>query len=204
MVKVTILAGRTQSERKEARQRVGTLRDNTVATKTRQRYHAALALQSFYFFCQTHRLRIPDEALTLDELFAEYIEHLWAEGFSMSKATDGLSGLQDLRPNLRGTLSLSWRLIKTWQRKEVPNRAPPLPEQLLQSLCGHFLSRDQPDMSLAHGVLRTGELFALKARHVNVAPCHEVAVLNLGLTKTSQRAGASDSVSLTVCPCANA
>ena len=75
---------------------------------------------------------------------------MWESGDSLSLVTDALSGLQDLRPNLRG--SLAWRLVKTWQRIEIPQRAPQL----------------------------------------------DCAVLSLGFTKTSQRAGAADSVTTRV------
>ena len=200
---MTIVAGRTREERKVSRQALGTLRANTVKPKTRQRYQSAL--RSFYLFCQVRRLRVPDEGSQLDDLFSDYIEHLWEEGESLSLVTDGLSGLQDLRPRLRGTLCSSWRLVKTWQCNEVPQRAPPLPENLLQTLCGYFLSKQRPDTSLAlevafYGVLRTGELLALKSSHVDISPSASCAVLNLGATKTSQRVGASDSVTLSVGP----
>ena len=59
----------------------------------------------FYFFCQAHRRNVPDAADALDSLFSEYIEQLWEEGESLSLVTDALSGLQDLRPALRGKLS---------------------------------------------------------------------------------------------------
>lgn len=203
MVKMTIVAGRTRHERKAARKDLGSLKANTVSPRTLQRYDSAL--RAFYLFCQVRRQRIPDDSSYLDSLFSEYIEHLWEEGEGLSLATDGLSGLQDLRPNLKGTLQSSWRLVKTWQRREVPQRAPPLPEQVLQVLCGYFLHRNMPNLALAlevafYGVLRTGELLQLQARHIDISPTHDCAVFNLGATKTSQRSGASDSVTFQVKP----
>ena len=200
---MTILAGRTRDERKAARRQLGSLRANTVSPKTRQRYHSAL--QAFYLFCQFRKRRIPDDAFSLDSLFAEFIEQLWEEGEGISLATDGLSGLQDIRPHLKGNLCLSWRLVKTWQRREMPRRAPPLPEDLLHALCGYFLSLNLPYMALAlevafYGVLRTGELLHLRANHIDVSPALDCAVFNLGETKTSQRSGASDSITLQVKP----
>ncbi|CAE7940562.1 Tnks2, partial [Symbiodinium necroappetens] len=184
------------ADRKVERQQLGTLRANTVATRTRQRYDAALT--AFYLYAQTQRIRIPDEPEPLDSIFADYIECLWEEGESFSLATDGLSGLQDLRPRLRGKLALSWRLVRTWQRKEIPHRAPPLPEDVLQALCGYFLFLNKPFLALAlevafYGVLRTGELLHLTANQVEVSPSFDCAVLSLGATKTSQRSGVSDS-----------
>ena len=133
------------------------------------------------------------------------MEHLWEEGEGLSLATDGLSGLQDMRPPLKGNLSLSWRLVKTWQRREMPRRAPPLPEDLLHALRGYFLNLNLPNIALAlevafYGVLRTGELLNLRANHIDVSPALDCAVFNLGETKTSQRSGASDSITLQVKP----
>lgn len=200
MVKV-IIAGKTRHDRKVQRRQLGSLRTNTVAPRTRARYDTAL--QSFYQYCQSHKVRIPDEGSQLDDVVADYIEFLWEEGEGLSRATDTISGLQDLKPRLRGQLSLSWRLVKTWQRKEIPLRAPPFPETLLHALCGYFLMSGEPLMALAlevafYGVLRTGELLSLSSHQVEVAPNDACAVLNLGLTKTSQRTGAQDSVTIRV------
>lgn len=202
MAKVRVLPkGRTKQDRKRLRQTLGTLRSLTVAPKTRVRYDKAL--QAFYFYAKCIGQRIPEDALALDRLFSLYMEHLWQEGDSLSLATDGLSGLQDLRPSLRGCLALSWRLVKTWQKCEMPDRAAPLPEDLLQALAGCLLLQKQHEMSLAilvgfYCLLRTGELLALQACHVQISPKQDFAILNLGFTKTSQRTGAEDSVTLRV------
>ena len=185
------------------RQCLGTLKANTVASRTRTRYDAAL--KTFYLWAQTNRIRIPSCAEDVDPIFADFIEHLWEEGESLSIATDGALGLQDLRPQFRGRLALTWRLIKTWQKKEVPQRAPPLPEDILQSMCGYFLSRRQAQLSLSlevafYAVLRTGELLELTNDRIEVSSSCDCAVLSLGATKTSQRSGVADSVTLRVSP----
>ena len=77
-----------------------------------------------------------------------------------------------------------------------------MPEDLLQALCGYFFLTQRPFFALGlmvaiYGVLRTRELLALRARHVHVSPARNCAVINLGFTKTSQRLGTADSV--TVC-----
>ena len=203
MGKVTIIAGKTKQERKVQRQQLGTLKANTVASRTRTRYDGAM--KAFYLWARSLLLRIPNEAEGVDPLYADFIEHLWESGESLSLAIDGLSGLQDLRPRFRGHLALSWRLIKTWQRKEVPQRAPPFPEDILQSICGYFLSKKQHQISLAmevafYAILRTGELLNLKNKQIQVSTSCDCAILSLGATKTSQRSGVSDSVTLRVAP----
>eukprot|EP00439_Symbiodinium_sp_Y106_P080790 s383_g19.t1 len=161
MGKMSLTSGRTRDERKERRSKIGTLRENTVGLKARKRYNSAMS--TFYAFCQSRKVLIPDKGDALDEIFSDFIEFLWECGDSLSLVTDALSGLQDLRPHLRGHLNLSWRLVKTWQRLEIPHRAPPLPEDLLHAMCGYFLNLGDAQMSLAletafYGVLRTGEL----------------------------------------------
>ena len=114
----------------------------------------------------------------------------------MTLVTHSLSRLQDLRPRLRGLLSASWRLVKTWQKLEIPYRVPPLPEDLLHTLCGFCILQGDRYMSLIletgfYAVLRTGEFLSLKARDDQFNPQFDCAVLNLGYTKTSQRTGAA-------------
>eukprot|EP00439_Symbiodinium_sp_Y106_P004258 s1316_g1.t1 len=101
----------------------------------------------------------------------------------------------------------TWRCPGAWfalgKNREMPQRAPPLPEDLLQCLCGFFLFKHNPLMALAlavafYSVRRTGELLNLQASHVHVSPTFEFAVISLGLTKTSQRTGTFDSVTLRV------
>ena len=116
----------------------GTLRDNTVATTTRQRYCSAL--QSFHFFCQAHRLGVLDEGFALDELLAEYIEHLRAEGPSFSLAI--------VRPAVLAAQPLWFlcvvALSDNFATDEVPDRAPPLSEQLLQFFVDSFSTLMSP------------------------------------------------------------
>ena len=196
-----IVQGRTKQDRKASRKALGPLRSLTVKPKTRARYDSAL--RQFYLFTKLQRRHVPDEPSALDSLFSDDIEFLWEEGESISSVTDGLSGLQDLKPSLRGCLALSWRLVKAWQKNEIPTRAAPLPEELLQALSGAFSLRKQPDMSLGvqvafYALLRTGELLSLQTSQIQIRTRQDFAVLNLGLTKTSQRSGTDDSVTLRV------
>ena len=153
-----------------------------MARRTRARYD--LALQTLYQYAQVQRIAIPDQGEELDGVVADYIEFSWEEGEGLSRATDTLSGLQDLKPRLRGKLTLSWRLIKTWQRKELPVRTPPFPEGVLHCLCGYLISTGEAVLALAfevafYGLLRTGELLSLSSHQIEVAPNESCAVLNL-------------------------
>ena len=95
-------------------------------------------MTAFYLYAQIQRICIPDQTEGVDSVFAAYIEHVWEEGESLSLATDGLSGLRDLRPRFRGYLALSWRLVRTWQKREMPQRTPPLPETSFSASVASF------------------------------------------------------------------
>ena len=91
----------------------------------------------------------------MDPLFCEYLEHLWATGAGRAQASDTLAGVQDLQPSLRNHLPGAWRLLKTWQINEIPNRAPPLPKHVLQAMAGwaFFKGHVAFGVSLPVGVL---------------------------------------------------
>lgn len=51
-----------------------------------------------------------------------------------------MAALQHLQPSLRGHLAGAWRLLKTWAINEIPNRAPPIPEQVVRAMPGWAFS----------------------------------------------------------------
>ena len=82
-----------------------------------------------------------------------------------AQANDPVAALQHAQPNLRGHLQGSWRLLKSWAVNEIPNRAPPIPEQVLQAMAGwaSFNGHNTFGVSLAVGfysMLRSGELLS--------------------------------------------
>ena len=86
---------------------------------------------------------------------------------------------------------------------EVPNRAPPLPEEALHMMVGYAIAKAEYLFALSllvgfYGTLRTGEILNLKSSDVSIHTAQGPAVISLGLTKGGKRQGASESVSLTV------
>lgn len=66
---------------------------------------------------------------------------------------------------------------------------------------GYCLFKDDPLLALSllvgyHGLLRTGELLGLKAKHISVSNPKDPAVISLGLTKSGKRQGAAESVTI--------
>ena len=49
-----------------------------------------------------------------------------------------------------------------------------------------------------YGYSETGELLSLQAKHISVSETADLAILALGLTKTSQQVGSADSVTVRV------
>ena len=132
---------------------------------------------------------------------AEYIEFMWEDGESRSRAGDTLSGLQHQSPALKRSLPCSWRLVKAWQKAELPARAPPITEEITQALVGAALALGWNDIAVLTWIafeclLRTGEMLALKKNSLALDLVNNVGVVDLGMTKSGQRAGAKESVTI--------
>ena len=189
----------TPEARAKLRKELGTLKSLTVQPVTRKRYEEAR--ESFYEWLRSERILLPSSAYQLDFVVADYLEALWAQGKGRSEGSNILAGLQDAQPHLKGKLKMSWRLMKTWATHEVPNRAPPLALDCLYVIVGYALFKKWHTFALSlllgfHALLRTGELLALKARHVSIASPKGPAVVSLGLTKSGKRQGVAESVTI--------
>ena len=193
------LEGATQEERAKIRKQLGPLKTLTVQPVTRKRYDKAL--EAFFSYLKQEKLILPTSAVAIDRISSDYLEYLWAKGLGRSEASNFLASLQDAQPHLKGKLSQSWRLLKAWVTNEVPNRAPPLPLDMLEAMVGHALFKDDPLFALTllvgfHGLLRTGEILGITAGQVAVSKAKGPAVISLGLTKAGKRQGAAESITL--------
>ena len=191
--------GRTADDRAKIRKTLGSLKSLTVQPITRARYDQAKT--AFYGWLEAEGLSIPPTAFLLDGVVSDYLEFLWASGKGRTEGSNILAALQDAQPHLKGQLKTSWRLMKTWVTHEIPNRAPPLTLDALHLLVGYALFKQWNLFALSlllgfHGLLRTGELLAVEARHVTIAKAKGPAVISLGLTKGGKRHGAAESVTI--------
>ena len=164
MPKRKLVEAEHQSERAKQRRALGNLRDLTVQPATRARYNKAM--QGFFTFLKTNSLELPREKNKLDPLVSDYIEHLWSSGMGRAQANDTVAALQDQQPNLRGQLQGAWRLLKTWSINEVPNRAPPLPEQVLFAMAGWAFFHEYYSFGISlilgfYTMMRSGEIIGL-------------------------------------------
>ena len=199
MPRKRLLEARHPEERAKQRQRLGTLRDLTVQPATKRRY--TIATDAFLQFLNTEGLRLPTSKNAMDPLVCDYLEYLWAKGAGRAQACDTLAGLQDLQPGLRNHLPGAWRLLKTWAINEIPNRAPPLPEHVVQAMAGWAFFKEYHSFTISlligfYTMLRTGELSGLRGSHLLSPPRDRQVLISLGLTKGGKRHGAAESVIL--------
>lgn len=150
--------------RQAERKKLGTLRSLTVQPKTRERYSGSM--DRFYDYLAREDIVLPRRRDHMDALVSDYVEYLWAEGEGRSSASTFLAALQDHDPKLRNQLPLAWRLMRTWNVNEVPDRAPPLTEAVLKAMVGWAFFHEKFKFGLSllvgfHGLLRTGELLSL-------------------------------------------
>ena len=198
--KVKSHSGLSKEERKKVRKSLGSLKSLTVQPKTRERY--AGALDRFLKYLTRENLVLPKARDAIDPLVSDYIEYLWSEGEGKAEASNVLASLQDTDPKLRGCLPSSWRLLRTWNANEIPQRAPPMSESVLKAMVGWSVMHEHYGFALSllvgfHGLLRTGDLLGIQAWQVNITGACSPAVINLGLTKAGKRQGAAESITIT-------
>ena len=195
-----VIEGRTREDRKKVRKTLGTLKSLSVQPVTRKRYQSSL--DQFYDYLRGEQLELPKQRDKLDGIVGDYLEYLWSQGEGRASGSNLLAALQDVDPHLKGHLPGSWRLMKTWAANEIPNRAPPLTENVLKAMIGWSIFNQHFTFGLSllvgfYSLLRTGELLNLQAWSIHMTSSGQPAVISLGLTKTGKRQGAAESVTLT-------
>ena len=91
-----------------------------IGSRTQVRYEKAVLI--FFSFLMNVGIELPDTIMELDALVEKLMESFWQEGESRALVADIICGLQHMIPAVRGGLKSSWRLLKTWQANELPNR----------------------------------------------------------------------------------
>lgn len=170
---------RNRRARQHARKGI-VLRDVGVTKATQVRYYNAASL-----LCKT--VEDASDMEDLDEQVGDWIQIQFARGAPLNVVADALSGLHFFVPSTKKRLPLSWRLLGTWRRMEVPSRAPPLPEDLMWAMVSYCLQHARFDLgclvALAfHCFLRTGEALAVR-------PCDLLLKGNKGIVHLPKSKG---------------
>jgi len=180
---IKVLARATKADRRRARLGISLheLPQSTVA-----RYNHAVVMFLHWWASDVFQVR---SVFDLDSLLVRYLVYLWEDGETIGIAGDTLSGLEYHLKFLRSHLNGAWKIIGTWRKRELPNRAPPIPLSVVLAMCGCFLQLGH--LGLACGVvlgfhcfLRTNELLSLRACDVVVSSSR--GVVNLETTKKGQ------------------
>ena len=186
-----------KASRAQARLRLGPLRFQRVAPKTRDRYRRAAQLfQQF----QIHQgWPLAAGADEMDQQICSWIEHLWVDGEGRNLAGDTLSGIQFLLGRRR-LFPMAWELFGTWGRVEMPLRAPPMTVLMLCGVAQYLWAaglKDAAILTLAafHCLLRTGEMFSLRAEFVAINAAN-TGMVALPWTKSGARRGAQEMVTV--------
>ena len=179
------------------RRRIGRLQDSRIQAKTLRRY--LLAVGYFYYWASLEYGFVGDTWDSLDDQIVGWIEALWQEGDSRSIAADTLSGIQHLL-NRKRVLTGGWRMLRAWERREIPARAPPLPAMVLVAMAGFAKACGRNDIAILlllgfHTMLRTCELLTLTGDKIALN-ADNVGVLGLEWTKMGQRRGVSEYVTI--------
>lgn len=184
--------------RQQERRKIGSLADNLVTKRTKERY--TLACRLFFLWLRAIDKDLPGTVIEFDLLVKDYLEELWQQGEPRSLAVDLLSGLCLFRPCLRGTLHCGKRWCDAWKLHELPCQAPPLLVLHVLAMAGRALL-EWNDISLAvaimlafHCFLRTGEILTVKLKDIVLdSNCNE-GVVALPLTKSGRRYGHQEAV----------
>ncbi len=177
----------TKQQRKQERLHLGRLEDLVVKKATLAKYHSHF--NRFMVWAEENELSLCSAEDT-DATAANFIESLWADGFGKAEGSYLLAALQHMVPSLKNQLPLSWRLMKTWTKNELPTRAVPLGAQSVLAFAGLFWAWEEHALSagilLAFDLfLRTGELFCIRRSDVEFFPGG--ATVQLLETKSSAR-----------------
>ncbi len=107
------------------------LRHLGIKPRTLQLYRSEVL--QFFEHLKLHRLSLPTDFQELDRLLAEYINHLFQEGESISRAGWLLSGFKRLYPRVRRELCIASQWYMNWTRSHTPERATPITWRILRA-----------------------------------------------------------------------
>jgi integrase len=170
------------------------LRDSRVTPDTLQRYKQAV--QGFLRWSEEQHEE-PETVEELDNLLAEYIEDLFAEGTGYDQGKNVFFRILFFRPRWRGQLPEAHSALKGWERKRVVNSHPPMSWNVALLLAATFAKQGRFAQGVAtlcmHDcLLRVSELCNLTPSdiglpaHLRLGNSQQRVVIALRRTKTGR------------------
>ena len=199
MPKRPIIDQHTVAARLRARQSLGSLRQQKILPRTYERYRVQCI--AFLAFCAQHQWVPARSWEELDFQPCDYIESLWSRGGARNAAGDVLSGTQFFL-RTRRKIPAAWELLRIWERTELPQRVPPMPEHVLLAMVEVCVQQSRLDLAAVLLVgfaafLRTMEALTLKRAQLAFAAALDNLVISLPHTKSGQRRGVLETVAIT-------
>lgn len=199
MPRAQLVHRQSKRERKRECQHLGSLQELVVQKGTYTRYLSAVS--RFLTFLRDLGYGYPDSFTKLDSRVCEFIESLWHEGEPKGYASDTLSGLGHFIPACKRFLVGAWRLHGSWSRAELPERALPLTPLMSYALAQLAYNHGWQDLCILILLgftmyARSGELFQAKAGDFVFDRQLRRGVWSLPLTKSGQRAGVRESLTI--------
>ena len=159
-----------------------------ISHRTLSIYRREVSL--FFAYVDFLGFKLPSSYGRLDQLVADYINHLYQEGETLTKAGWLLSGFKRLYPRVRRELAISQQWYNNWCREHTPRRATPITWHLVQAftgLCIHLKWKRLAALLLVSFVffLRTGESLELMPDDLLLSVSDGCTVVRLASSKTS-------------------
>lgn len=159
-------------------------------TKSLRSYKRALL--HFFRWLEDENEPIPSKASVLDDLLAQYLEHLWMDDINITYAGHVLSALRRFYPQLRYKLPVAKQFFSNWKSVHVTQQAVPMPADVALALAGVAVKVGDLRLALLlllcfTAFLRTGEITGLQVSHVEADPATGQIILALPATKTSKQ-----------------
>lgn len=164
------------------------LKEVGISHRTLSIYRREVSL--FFAYVDFLGESLPSSYSQLDQLVGDYINHLYQEGESLTKAGWLLSGIKRLYPRVRRELAISQQWYNNWCREHTPRRATPITWHLVQAfagLCIHLKWHRLAALFLISFVffLRTGESLILRPDDLLLSQSDGCTVVRLASSKTS-------------------
>ena len=192
MPRAQILAVQGRQARAAKRAAVGTLGANVISAVSVKRYEKAVAL-FLTFLSNVWQCELQTTG-QLDVAVSAYLA-LWQEGEGRTMGNYVLAAIHWFLPEVKRKLVSSWRLLRAWDKLELPARATPASPGLLLAVC-ELLAREAHErlafmLVIAFSLfLRTSEILAFRRGDVEFGA--EEAVMTLKVSKgISKRSYAS-------------
>ena len=149
------------------------------------------ALLSFFEWLDDEGIHIPAKTSQLDDVLAQYLEHLWLDDINITYAGHTLSAFRRFYPALRFKLPTAKQFFTNWKSIHVPRQAVPMPADVALALAGVAVSIQEEALALLillgfTAFLRTGEIIKLQAQQIRINVELGQIILALPATKTSK------------------